>query len=346
MKKTSRWIISSVAFLLIGIILFLNIAEILRKKSGGESDMVHSFYEIERDTLDVLCMGSSHGYSAFQPNTLWKEYGLASYTLCSQRQTVVSAYYLLQEALKYQKPKVLLLETYYFWYSRNYADLASLRMGFDGIRMDEVKHRMIQDVLKERTLKDKLSYYIPFMQYHGRWDDLRWYDFHSKDYLKGAILNANVYPMEEPELPKEGREIADKTYEYFEKVVKLCEENDIQLILFTAPYGYKNEKKFESYMDKQKVCVTLESYLAEKNIPYMYFQKTNEAGIDYTKDFRDWAHLNVNGAIKITKSLGEYIHENYNLPDHRDDERYQSWWSDYYEFQEDMEKALKKQEEK
>ena len=83
MRKTSQWISSIIIFLLIGTILFLNISEILRKKSGGESDMIHSFYQIEEDTLDVLCLGSSHGYSAIQPNTLWKEFGLTSYVMCS-----------------------------------------------------------------------------------------------------------------------------------------------------------------------------------------------------------------------------------------------------------------------
>ena len=106
MKKNVRWICAAVVFVVIGLMLFFNISEVLRRKGGGAADMVHSFYDIEENTLDVLCMGSSHGYSAFQPNTLWNEFGLTSYVLCSQRQTAATTYYLLQEALKYQKPKV------------------------------------------------------------------------------------------------------------------------------------------------------------------------------------------------------------------------------------------------
>ena len=61
MKKTVRWTAAAVIFLLIGLVLFGKISEVLRKKTGGVSDMVHSLYEIEENTVDVLCMGSSHG---------------------------------------------------------------------------------------------------------------------------------------------------------------------------------------------------------------------------------------------------------------------------------------------
>lgn len=342
MSKMRQWVISSIIFLLIGIILFFDVAEVLRKKSGGESDMVHSLYTIEKDTLDVLCMGSSHGYSAFQPNTLWNEYGVASYVLCSQRQTAASTYYLLKEALKYQKPKVLLLESYYFFSDKKYTDEAALRMGFDGVRMSEVKWDMVHDFLDDRSLGGKLSYYLPFLKYHGRWDDLRNYDFHSKDFLKGSIMDAEIYPMKEPRLPKKGGKISDTVYEYFEKIETLCQKNDIQLVLFTAPYGYENETAFKSYMKKQRINITLESYLAQKNIPYIYFQKGNKAGIDYDMDFRDYAHLNIHGALKITEYLGKYMNERYSLPDHRQEDKYQSWWTDYDEFQNYMKRTLEK----
>lgn len=331
MRKTARWIFSILVFVIIGLVLFVNLSEVLRRKGGGESDMVHSFYDLEENTLDVLCMGSSHGYSAFQPNTLWNEYGLTSYVLCSQRQTAATTYYLLQEALKYQKPKILFLESYYFFSTKKYTDEAALRLAFDGVPFGKVKYDMVQDLLEGHSRKEQLSYYIPFLKYHGRWNDLKNTDFHSNEYLKGSIFDFTVYPMNEPELPGAGREIPEVVQEYLEKIIALCEENKIELILFTAPYGYQDDLK--GYLNKQKINITLESYLAQQNIPYFYFQKTGEAGIDFGTDFRDYAHLNTNGAIKITRSLGSYITEHYDLPDHRDEEAYQSWQTDYEMFQ-------------
>lgn len=340
MKKSVRWIASAIVFIAIGIIFFLNLSEVLRRKSGGESDMIHSFYNIEENTLDVLCMGSSHGYSSFQPNTLWSEYGLTSYAMCSQRQTAASTYYLLQEALKYQKPKVLLLESYYFFTDKKFTDEPALRMGFDGMRFGKVKRQMVSDMLKDLTGKEKLAYYIPFLEYHSRWEELEDLDFHSKEYLKGGILDLTVFPMQEPVLPENGREIADVVYEYFEKIIALCEENNIQLVLYAAPYGYEKPEDLEGYLERQRVSVTLKSYLRKKDIPFLYYQKTNAAKINYNTDFRDYTHLNTNGAIKITKNLGDFLIENYELPDHRQDAAFRSWWEDYEQFQNDMKEVL------
>ena len=70
--------------------------------------------------------------------------------------------------------------------------------------------------------------------------------------------------MEEPELPDEGCELPDISQEYFEKIISLCREHDIQLILYAAPYGYENEEGYERYVNRQKINITLEAYLEKK----------------------------------------------------------------------------------
>ena len=48
--------------------------------------------------------------------------------------------------------------------------------------------------------------------------------------------------------------------------------------------------------------------------------------LNFAADFRDeYGHLNDKGAAKITKYVGEFIKENYNLTDRRNDSRYASW---------------------
>lgn len=328
MKKTVRWTAAAVIFLLIGLVLFGRISEVLRKKTGDMSDMIHSLYGIEENTVDVLCMGSSHGYSSFQPNVLWNEYGVTSYVMCSHRQTVTSTYYLLKEALNYQKPKVLFLETYFFFTNKKYIDEASLRFAFDGIRLGKVKHEMISDVLANKSFKIKLSYYIPFLKYHGRWEELENSDFNSKSYLKGSIFDFTVYQAQEPELPEGGEELPETVTVYLEKIIELCKENQIELILYTAPYSY-TEKEKEEVLDKLRFNTGVWVYCEEHDIPYFDFQRITDAGIDWEQDFRDYAHMNTNGASKITRYLGAYLQQNYEMTDHRDDEKFQSWERDY-----------------
>ena len=45
----------------------------------------------------------------------------------------------------------------------------------------------------------------------------------------------------------------------------------------------------------------------------------------YSSEFADWQHLNVKGSAKFTRRLGSDLKERYELPDRREDERYESW---------------------
>lgn len=341
MKKTVRWILAIVVFIAVGLLMFGRISQILREKTGQQADMMHSLYSMEENTVDVLTIGSSHGYYAVQPNYLWNEYGIAVYDMCSPRQSVATSYYVLKEVLKYQSPKAVLLESYYFYFDGKYVSedpQVQVRQAFDGLKCDEVKYAMMEDFFPDLTWKEKLSYYIPFIQYHSRWNDLRDYDFNSEPYLHGAHLDYSIKVLEDPGLPTEGTPIPEVNCVYFEKIQQLCEENEIELIVFAAPYAVMNKEA--TYMKNQGVNLSLESYLEEKGVPFYFYQKMDEVTFDFTTDFRDTTHLNTRGGYKISAHLGEVLTEEYEIPDRREDVRYQSWYDDYELYRAAEEKLL------
>ena len=334
MKRIIYRILPTILFIGIGLVLFSGLSDIVRKKSAGTADTINSFYEVEEDTLDALCLGSSLAYSSFQPNVLWNEYGVTSYALSSMKQSLPTSYYLLQEALKYQNPRFLFLESYYFFCDRKYYDEPALSIAMDGMRLDEVKYRMIQDMLEGCSWKEKLPSYVPFLKYHDRWNELVNSDFHSDLYLKGSIFSSKVYPMEPHDLPSEGCEIPEVALAYFEKIVDLCDKHGIQLIVYSVPYGY--DDNYELYEYTKKITVTVEKYLKEKEIPFLSFWDPDVAGIDCASDYRDFAHYNIFGAMKVTRVLGDYLRDKYDLTDHRQDSDYESWNQDYQTFEEKL----------
>ena len=135
-----------------------------------------------------------------QPNVLWREYGIAAYDMGSAEQTVASSYFLLKEALAYQKPEVVVLETYYLWYPELYNGEARLRQAFDGMRYGKTKREMLDVMLPELDWKERMTYCLPFLKYHERWDALEDYDFHTKPYLRGARIDYTVAKVEDPGL--------------------------------------------------------------------------------------------------------------------------------------------------
>ena len=174
-------------------------------------------YDIEEDTLDVLCLGSSHAYYGFQPNVLWNEYGITSCVLGSPQQTAALSYYLLKEALQYQKPEVVLFESYYLWFDQLYTKEERLRQAMDPMRFGTVKMEMVDELLGDLSWKEKFNYYVPFMTYHQRWQELENSDFHSKPYLKGSFMRAHVHSMEDLGVAREAVEIPETSLEYLNK---------------------------------------------------------------------------------------------------------------------------------
>lgn len=335
MKKFYR-IFAGIIFVAVFIALFLFISETLRLKTGGSMDMVHSFYELEENSVDVLGLGSSHAYYALQPNQLWEEYGITAYTLASPQQSLPMSYFLLKEALNYQKPKVLLLESYYFCSSKLFNSEARLRMAFDGMRNSEVKKEMLDTLLPDLSWKDKLSWYMPLLKYHSRWQQLTSADFHTRPYYRGGKLDTTVYPCRDMGLDIPERAIPEVCLEYFEKIVDICEENNIELIVYATPYNTSQK----AYEKRQGTSLALEKYLVEREIPFLFLQRSGAAGIDFETDFRDPAHLNLNGQRKVTGYLGKYLDENYELPNHKGDPEYAAYEEDYLLFQRDLESGF------
>ena len=84
--------------------------------------------------------------------------------------------------------------------------------------------------------------------------------------------------------------------------------------------------------------------LIENNLDVINFNTLEEfnKNIDYSHDFYDYGHLNVYGATKYTLYFSKYLKERYDLPDHRDDQKYKSWDEEYESFKGQYKKLTNK----
>ena len=73
---------------------------------------METMYRLEDNSIDVLALGSSHSFVDINPSVLYREYGIAGFDLGGSRQPFWNSYYYLKEALKTQKPEVIILEAY------------------------------------------------------------------------------------------------------------------------------------------------------------------------------------------------------------------------------------------
>ena len=171
------------------------------------------------------------------------------------------------------------------------------------------------------TLAAAGSYYFPVFTYHDIWKSILTGKEYPEENYKGFQFREVTNPYRGGAYMKETaakEKISRTVEEYLEKIRSLCRKNQAELVLVSTPSPLNyNYRKYN----------TLKAYAEQREIPYEDMNlKTQELGIDWEKDSLDGGdHLNLSGAWKVTRFTGKYLHENFSLPDRREDENYALW---------------------
>lgn len=142
--------------------------------------------------MDVVFLGSSHGVTSFLPQELYDQYGITSYNLGCEQQGMVTSYYWLREALRYQSPKAVVLECYFcFPYMVDEplnTEESYTRKAFDFMRWSPVKAEAVKTICEIDSKQDVWSYYLPNIRYHTRWKNLDKNDYTYEDMASHSEL--------------------------------------------------------------------------------------------------------------------------------------------------------------
>lgn len=321
-NKIIKLIATIVFVILLGIVLGITFKVFERKYSYSK---YYDFYNQEED-FDVLFFGTSHVINAIYPLELWRDYGIVSYNMSNHSENICTNYWQLVNALQYTTPKVVVVDLYAID-GDSKVNEQYLHNVMDSMPLSIAKIRMTMDLLD----KDKWAEYLfDFSLYHSRWDELGSDDLKPTINLnKGAELYSEVTINTPPVLiPKEQYDSTDRTNkQYLQKIIDLCKDNDIDIILTYIPYS----------MPEGDMEVANWGYVcAEGNdIPYLNFVY-EDLDINYATDCMDESHhLNTSGAKKVTDYIGKYLVDNYEIEDKRGQEQFSFWNTDYEEYKAD-----------
>lgn len=286
--------------------------------------IVNGFYAEEKNSIDVVFVGSSNCFCSIDPSVLYEEYGIAAYNFASSSQTMNLSLLYVKEMFKRQKPKVVALEVNYLPQNslQDVSD-SSLMWGLTDMPMSLDKIKCLSQC-RSTIDGEYISYLFPVLRYHTRWKDLYKKDFvYRKEdktcYTKGYMGSQDIYTemINFPSYYEEGYSwIEDDVMACFQEIYDLCKKNGAELILFKSPregwYQYET---------------TVVQELADiKQIPYVdYNLLTETLGLQDVQYFRDYEHLNDAGAYIVTKDFGEKLKMLYPLPDRRTDEKENAW---------------------
>ncbi|MBR3893557.1 MAG: SGNH/GDSL hydrolase family protein [Clostridia bacterium] len=293
--------------------------------SAKEGALIAEYYR-ETPDHDVLFVGDCEVYEGITPPTLWEEYGITSYIRGSAQQLTWQSYYLLEETLKYETPKVVVFNVLALKYGEP-QDEAYNRMTLDGMKLSATKLRAIKASMTEE--ESFASYLFPLLRFHSRWKELGQEDltylFH-RDTVShnGYLMQTEVRGGKAEILPSP---LADYTLpaasmEYLDKMRELCAEKGIAFVLMKAP---TNDWKYHWFDEWDAQIV---AYAAEHGLRYYNFiPLADEIGIDWSTDTYDaGVHLNVFGAEKLTSYLGEILVEECGLESRKTDAALSEIW--------------------
>lgn len=316
-------------FLLILAAVLWKTNNVLSFKFADGNTILTDFYRLEKNTLDVAIIGSSHAYVNFSPGTLWDEYGIASYVLGSSMQPMWNSYYYLKEALKTQKPELIVLEGFGLTYKENYSTNARIIKNVYGMKwsLDKIRAALVSAKKGHRR-----EFLLEYARYHTRYSTLNRGDFFpeseymdSNDYwhytdTMGQYLFDTSRPITIRDVSnvRETKDLSEKTEKYFRMTIELAQEKGIPIVVVVAPHGLSEDAQ-RKYLRAQEIA---EEYgVGFLNVNLLL----GESGIDPAADYHDSAHMTVEGSRKLSLYVGKYLKDNYELSDRRGDERYKAW---------------------
>ena len=304
MKKEIKRISACVAFLLILAILLLGTSYLFAPKSnlqdiGVKCAAANAILDEKENTIDVLVLGDSGTYASVSPMQMWKEHGMTAYVCATSAQYLSLSDVLLKQAFEKQSPKIVVLEAYTIY----------RKMRF------------------KISVTNRIEGLFSIFKFHNRWkaigrlDALRFLNTDITDDYKGYRHFTGCVPVEESNFANptdEVMEIQPLNEEYVKSMAEFCRENGAELVLVNIPNA-----KYWSYAKHNGIQQLADKY----GITYIDMNTVNdEVGIDWHSDTIDMGdHLNYYGAVKATKYLGNFLEENYSLPDHRGEAEYSDW---------------------
>lgn len=336
--KRNVWFVVVLLISLYCVLSFSN--KVLSYKAPYGITQFEALSEQETDSVDVLFVGTSHVYSDINPAIIWEKSGIATFNLATGGAGLWNSYYAIQEALKTQSPKLIVLELFGVTFpnleyraDREIMDanwgITNLITRWESLQVSAPKEKRIDFLLK-------------FPYYHNRYKDIKKDDFEpythnytygsnqfflypqsSKKIYKGAVTLSKITPYEQlQDLSSitEVESIDKKSELYLEKIIKLARNEDIPLLFIVSPY-------MGCSADDQKKYNYIKELAIKNKIDYINFNLlVTELNLNPLTDFAEVSHLSYHGMKKYSEFLADYLLYHYDdLSNKTEGKGWESW---------------------
>ena len=308
-KKTVKWIFKAISAIVCFFLVFQSLQPFFVSSIIGDTgNSVKGYSYLKDDLLDVIVFGPSQAYCGIDAGKLTSEYGIETYDFCANGQVFSMTPYYLREAIKTQKPKLVLIEVSKILRKNDEIEDKHLAWTYLPPSFSFDKIHSLYSVTNS-DIKQTFEYGVaPLFLYHDNWYEIKndeiehvlnprkFIDTESRGFIRRNESSEVSFVYGKNNI--EQKSVPQENVNAINDIVAICKENKIKLVFIKVPFS--RWTKGDSNSVKQFM----------KNNCYEYLEMNDyldEIDFNYKTDFYDSDHLNSKGASKFTDYLAKYI---------------------------------------
>lgn len=282
-------------------------------------------HRITTREYDDIFIGTSHGLSAINPEIIDRKTGRKSTNICMPDEHLIDSYFLVKEACRKQKPKRIIYELDYSYWSTRQNHGANSVYIYKEFPISLVKAEYFLNKIAAMDIRVTLA---PWHYYRNCAADiaetvrLKCSNAY-KNYDVGPLNTAAqqytdegyMYQIHDPEGDKGSTEIIlwnrDKIQEaekkYFGKLVRFCKDKGMELVVITTPVPQETLEMYQETFDEAHEYYT--ELMERYQIPYYDFNNLEMEGFDKSlRGYLDYeGHMSGELGNQFSEILGDYL---------------------------------------
>lgn len=301
---------------LVGFILEIPTKLAVRTGNFYPSIRWKDFYALEKNSLDIVFLGSSHCYRSFDPALIDAALGTESFNMGSSSQSAITSYFVFQEILRFQRPKVVVLELY--WKTlHDDNQFTNASYNYEYMQNGPPKRDLFINAFLPY---DWLNYVFPSFRYRRNIGNLvkllagedseqlfsrndEWYEY------RGFVKSTGDFdPDEKNEFENyvfSTSSIGRRNELFLSKLVTFAKNNGIQVVGVVAPLPYSSLSHIVNYEEITSFYRDLSNDLGIVVVDYN--QINHSENIFKYSDFKDDDHLNYEGVQKLCNDFTKRV---------------------------------------
>jgi hypothetical protein len=282
-----------------------------------------SLYQLEENSIDILFLGNSHLGVGVNPDVIDSFIGCSSYSLSNEAVNIEQCYFNFREALKTQKPKLLVLELFALKPTlMNDTSNAFVYANFDGYPLSFNK---LQAIYAYRPPEDYIHCLFPSIRNHELWKDIdslrtnsRLYNAYDSNHVYrghqslSSVMDSNAVAEYSKKFIYDSKPYAiDETNEkYLALINELAQENEIKVLYVMCPTYYELNNPYYQYK-YEAIMANAKKYTAAYIDFNVLSKQLNFSYKNFENIVRKNQHLNQSGTAIVSDYLKVYLQKKY-----------------------------------